>query len=135
MIQFLPLIGTVLEKLLPDPQAQAAAKLKLIELEQAGDLKELDAAVQRDLAQIALNTKEAESPSLFKSGWRPSVGWICVAGLAYSTIVYPLLTWMAVVYNITPPPNLSVEVLMPILLGMLGLGGMRSFEKFKGITK
>lgn len=135
MIQFLPLITGVLDKIIPDPQAQAAAKMKLIEMEQSGDLKELEASIQRDLAQIALNQQEAQSPSLFKSGWRPAVGWICVLGLAYTTILYPLLTWMAIVWNITPPPNLSVEVLMPILLGMLGLGGMRSFEKFKGLTK
>jgi len=137
MLQFIPLIGSVLDKLLPDPAAQAAAKIKLIELEQSGDLKELDAAVQRDLAQIALNQEEAKSPSLFKSGWRPAVGWICVTGLAYSTLVYPILTWAAVVWGetIIPPPNIDTSVLMTLLLGMLGLGGMRSFEKFKGLTK
>lgn len=135
MLQFLPIIGKVIDKIFPDPAKAGEAKLEMMKLEQNGDLKELQASLNRDIAQIALNKIEAGSDDKFKSRWRPAVGWICVFGLAYATLLYPLLTWAAVVFDIIPPPNLGVEVLMPVLLGMLGLGGMRSFEKFKGLTK
>lgn len=135
MLDFVPLLGNVLDKIFPDPIKSQEAKLKLMELQQNGDLKELEASLQRDVAQIELNRVEAQSDDKFKSRWRPAVGWICVFGLAYSAILYPLLTWFAVIYGIASPPNLGMEVLMPVLLGMLGLGGMRSFEKYKGVTK
>jgi len=135
MIQFLPLIGQVVDKLFPDPVQAANAKLEMMKMEQNGEFKEIDASLQRDIQQIALNKIEAGSDNIFKSGWRPFTAWVCAFGLAYSTIIYPILTWAAIVWNITPPPNLSTDVLMPILLGMLGLGGMRSFEKLKQLTK
>ena len=135
MIQYLPFIGKVLDKFFPDPKQKAEAKLKLMEMEQAGDFKELEASLQRDLEQIAVNKIEAGSDDKFKSRWRPAIGWICVFGFAYSVVLYPILTWAAVVFNITPPPNIGIDILMPVMLGMLGLGGMRSFEKFKGLTK
>lgn len=135
MLQFLPLIGKVIDKVFPDPAQQANAKLKMMEMEQNGEFKEMDNQLERDLEQIALNKIEAGSDDKFKSRWRPAVGWVCVFGLMYATIVYPFLTWVAAVYGIQSPPNIGVEVLLPVLLGMLGLGGMRSFEKYKGLTK
>ena len=135
MLQFLPILGSVIDKIFPDANAAAEAKIKLIELEQAGEFKEIEASLQRDLQQIDLNKVEAGSDNVFKSGWRPFIGWTCGLGFAYAVIVYPVLTWMAVVWNITPPPNLDSDLLFPVMLGLLGLGGMRSFEKFKGLTK
>ena len=135
MLQYIPLIGKVIDKIFPDPSQAANAKLKMMEMEQEGDFKEIDASLQRDIQQIALNKIEAGSENVFKSGWRPFIGWTCGLGFAYAVIVYPILTWMAVVWNITPPPNLDSDLLFPVMLGLLGLGGMRSFEKFKGLTK
>lgn len=135
MLQYIPLIGKVIDKIFPDPSQAANAKLKMMEMEQQGDFKEIDASLQRDIQQIALNKIEAGSENVFKSGWRPFIGWTCGVGFAYAVIVYPVLTWMAVVWNITPPPNLDSDLLFPVMLGLLGLGGMRSFEKFKGLTK
>lgn len=135
MIQFLPLIGEIINKVIPDKEKQAEAQLKLVELQQSGDLKELEAAVQRDVEQIALNKVEAQSPSFFKSAWRPFIGWTCGVGFAYAVIIYPVMTWVAVVFNVSPPPNIEADILFPVMMGLLGLGGMRSFEKFKGITK
>ena len=135
MLQYIPLIGKVIDKIFPDPSQAANAKLKMMEMEQEGDFKEIDASLQRDIQQIALNKIEAGSENVFKSGWRPFIGWTCGLGFAYAVIVYPVLTWMAVVWNITPPPNLDSDLLFPVMLGLLGLGGMRSFEKFKGLTK
>lgn len=135
MIQFLPVLGALIDKFIPDPAQQAQAKIKMIEMEQAGELKELDASLQRDVAQVALNKIEAGSDNIFKSGWRPFIGWTCGVGFVYAVLIYPILSWISIVYGITPPPNLDTSVLMSVMLGMLGLGGMRSFEKFKGITK
>ncbi len=84
------------------------------------------------LAQIAVNKAEAESPSIFKGGWRPAVGWVCVAGLVYSFFLQPLLPWAVGVLHsapVAPLPTLDTSTLMTLLLGMLGLGGMRTFEK------
>lgn len=135
MIQFLPILGSVIDKIFPDASSAAEAKIKLIELEQAGSFKEIESQLQRDLAQAEINKVEAQSPSLFKSGWRPAVGWTCVVGLVYSVLVYPLLTWVAVVYNIVPPPNIDTGVLITLLGGLLGLGTLRTVEKAKGLTK
>lgn len=135
MIQFLPILGSVIDKIFPDASSAAEAKIKLIELEQAGSFKEIESQLQRDLAQAEINKVEAQSPSLFKSGWRPAVGWTCVVGLIYSVLVYPLLTWVAVVYNIVPPPNIDTGVLITLLGGLLGLGTLRTVEKAKGLTK
>lgn len=135
LLSLLPFAGKVLDKIIPDPTARAAAKLKMMEMEQAGEFREIDASLERDVQQIALNKIEAGSDNIFKSGWRPAVGWICAAGLLYATIVHPVLTWVAAIQGWPTPPNVGIEVLMPVLLGMLGLGGMRSFEKFKGLTK
>jgi hypothetical protein len=110
-------------------------KLKAAELAQKGEFHEIDNELNLMLEQLALNKIEAESPSLFKSGWRPMIGWICAGGFFYATIMYPLLTWVASVWDVVPPPNLETGILMSTMLGMLGLGGMRSFEKFKQITK
>jgi hypothetical protein len=87
------------------------------------------------LAQIAVNQAEAASPSLFKGGWRPAVGWVCVLGLAYSFLVQPVLPWIMSVCKAAPVPvlpGLDTSTLMTLLLGMLGLGGMRSYDKQTG---
>lgn len=135
MLQFLPLIGSIIDKAIPDPAAQAQAKIEMMKLEQEGAFKDLEAQLQRDLQQIELNKIEAQSPSLFKSGWRPMIGWVCGFGLIYATILFPLLQWVAVIWNITPPPNLETGVLLTALGGILGIGGMRSYEKKMGLTK
>jgi len=135
LMAFLPLIGSVIDKVFPDPKAQAEAKLKMMELEQEGEFKAIDNQLQRDLEQIALNKIEAGSDDKFKSRWRPAVGWVCAFGLAYATIIFPLLTWAALLYGIPTPPNLETGILLTALGGILGIGGMRSYEKRAGLTK
>ena len=89
------------------------------------------------VAQIELNKQEAKHRTVFVSGWRPMVGWICAIALAYNFIVRDLMAW--VILNtgeaITLPPELAMEHLMTILLGMLGLGGLRTYEKQKKLTQ
>lgn len=129
----IPAFVTILDKIIPDPQAAAEAKLKALELAQRGDLAVLDADLKLALGQIEVNKVEAGT-DLFRGGWRPAVGWACVAGLVYQFLVQPLLPWFAAVLGIKVPPLPAIdnETLMVLLTGMLGLGGLRTFEKVKG---
>jgi hypothetical protein len=102
--------------------------------------RKLDQAI--DIAQIQVNKEEAKSSSLFVSGWRPAVGWIGAAALAYQFLAYPILGWawkwlQAMGYvpaEMSPPPLLDAEQLWVMLSGILGIAGMRTFEKQKGVA-
>jgi hypothetical protein len=129
----IPLIGTIVEKVIPDPQAAADAKLRVMELAQKGELAVLDADLKLALGQIEVNKAEAAT-DMFRGGWRPAVGWICVAGLAYQFILQPVLPWVVALFGaqVPPLPAIDNESLMVLLTGMLGLGGLRTFERVKG---
>ena len=89
-----------------------------------------------NLAQIDLNKQEAAHQSMFVAGWRPFVGWTCGVALAYHFLIAPLLGFMLVLYGInTPMPEFEFSQLSTILMGMLGLGGLRSYEKMKGVHR
>jgi hypothetical protein len=124
----------VIDRVFPDPAQKAAAQLELLKLQQAGEFKQLDADLQLALAQIKVNEVEAASPDLFKSGWRPAVGWTCVSGLVYQFLVMPLLPWFVAVLGKPVPalPAIDMGTLMTLLVGLLGLGTMRTVEKIKG---
>jgi hypothetical protein len=81
-------------------------------------------------AQIEVNKVEAGSDSFFKSGWRPSVGWICSFALGYHFVLQPMIAFILIAlgYDIVLP-EFDMSTLMTVLMGLLGLGGMRSFEK------
>lgn len=89
------------------------------------------------LAQIEVNKVEAASSSLFKSGWRPAIGWVCGTAFAYHFVLQPLLVFTLTYagHPIPPLPEFDMASLMTVLGGLLGLGGLRTFEKYKGITK
>lgn len=89
------------------------------------------------LAQIEVNKIEAQSPSLFKSGWRPFLGWVCASAFAYHFLVQPLVVF-GLAYGGYDPidlPEFDMGSMMTVLMGMLGLGGLRTYEKQKGLTK
>ena len=89
-----------------------------------------------NLAQIDLNKQEAVHQSMFVAGWRPFVGWTCGIALAYHFLIAPLLGFVLVLYDInTPMPEFEFSQLSTILMGMLGLGGLRSYEKLKGVHR
>lgn len=136
MWQFIvPLLGKVFDQVFPDPKAAAEAKLKVMEMQQSGALAALDADLKIALAQAGINAEEAKSASIFVSGWRPFIGWCCGIGLAYVFLVYPLLTWWAALAKSAfVPPVLAVDHLMELVMAMLGLGGLRTFEKIKGVA-
>ncbi len=129
----IPVIGTVLEKVLPDPQSSADAKIKLMELAQKGELAVLDAETKLALGQLEVNKVEAGT-DMFRGGWRPATGWACVFGLVYQFLLQPVLPWLVAVCggSVPPLPPIDNETLMVLLTGMLGLGGLRTFERIKG---
>ena len=89
-----------------------------------------------NLAQIDLNKQEAAHQSMFVAGGRPFVGWTCGIALAYHFLIAPLLSFVLVLYDInTPMPEFEFSQLSTILMGMLGLGGLRSYEKMKGVHR
>ena len=94
-------------------------------------------AQETKMAQIEVNKAEAQHKSIFVSGWRPFIGWTCGTALAYHFVLAPIILFATAYAGIEVPelPSFDMETLTTILLGMLGLGGLRSFEKYKGLTK
>lgn len=88
------------------------------------------------LAQVEVNKAEAASSSVWKGGWRPFVGWVCGTAFAYHFVIQPLAIFGLAAYGMEVPelPNFDMGQLMTVLMGMLGLGGLRSFEKFKKVA-
>lgn len=132
----LDLGGKLIDKVFPDAQAKATAQLELLKLAQAGELAALNAGTDLARAQIGLNQAEAASPSLFVSGWRPFIGWVCGLGLSYQFLIHPLAVFLLRLTHVTTElPGLQMETLITLLFGMLGLGGMRTFEKLNGVAR
>ena len=106
------------------------------------DLEEKKIDQATDLAQIEVNKVEAASSSVFVAGWRPAIGWIGASALAYQFLAYPLFLWVWtylqgtgwIPKELQPPPVLKADELWVILSGILGIAGMRSFEKTKGVA-
>lgn len=132
----LDLGGKLLDRVMPDPAQKAAAQLELLKLAQTGELAQLTADTQLAQGQIGVNAVEAANPSIFVSGWRPFIGWVCGSGLAYQFILAPLLTWGGQLLNSTAvAPSLDMSTLITLLAGMLGLGGMRTMERLNGVAR
>lgn len=106
-----------------------ADPLELLKLEAAVKQAELQAQLLMVQAQTKINEIEAASTDKFVSRWRPACGWIGFIGLAYATLAHPLLTWASLNFGIMPPPALDTTILMEVVMGMLGLAGLRTYEK------
>ncbi len=125
----------LIDRVWPDPAQRDAAKLELLKMQQAGEFKEADQALQINMAQIGVNQVEAASPSLFVSGWRPFIGWVCGAGCAWNWIGLPVATFgLAIAGHSIALRPADLSEMMPLLLGMLGIGGLRTIEKLKGVA-
>ena len=130
MIQALigPVTG-LLDKFIEDKDQKAAL---------AHDLATMADQHAQELAkgQMAINQVEAAHKSLFVSGWRPALGWVAVMGMAGNYITIPFTNFILALLKIDITiPLIPLETMMPIVMGMLGLGGLRTFEKHKGVHK
>jgi hypothetical protein len=124
-----PVTG-LLDKFIPDAgeRARLAHEIATMAEKQAHELA---------LAQIEVNKAEAASDSIFKGGWRPFIGWVCGVAFAYHFVAQPLMIFIALTLGVQLPPLPEFEMasLMTVLGGLLGLGGLRTFEKYKGCDK
>ena len=122
-------VGQVIDRVWPDPAQAAQAKLQLLQLQQTGELAQIT-------GQLDINKAEAANESSFVAGWRPFIGWVCGAGCAWNWIGLPAAKFALSIAG--HPVNMSpadLSEMMPVLLGMLGLGGLHSFERVKGVSK
>jgi len=127
------LIGPVtglLDKFIPDADEKARIAHELATMGEKH-------AQQLALAQIEVNKAEAASGSIFKGGWRPAVGWVCASAFAYHFVLQPILLFVVALTGTELPtlPEFDMTTLLPVLGGMLGIGGLRSYEKKQGLTK
>ena len=118
----IPAVSSILDKVFPDKTEADKAKARLLELQMNGELQQI-------VGQIEINKTEAANSNLFVSGWRPSVGWVCSAALAYEYLVRPLLTTFGVV-----AAPIEVDTLNALLFALLGIAGLRSIDKIKGVA-
>ena len=116
-------IAELLGKVIPDKDAANRLAFEIATLAE-------NQAHQQIMAQLEVNKAEAENSNWFVSGWRPGAGWVCVAAMANNFLIVPY----AIAAGIEVP-TLELGEMMPVLLGMLGLGGMRSFEKRAGVAR
>ena len=127
----LPAVTNIIGRFLPEDKEERAKAEREIESQLASHLAKVD------LAQMAINREEAKSRNIFVAGWRPFIGWTCGISLAWTYVGIPIaqfaLAQAGQLHVILPTVDMSE--MMPVLLGMLGLCGLRTFEKFKGVSK
>lgn len=123
------IVSTVVDRLIPDKSQAAAAKAQLLEMQIKG---EFDNAIE----QLKTDQAEAANQSVFVAGWRPFVGWACGFAFVYAFILQPLAQAICVIAHRSFDPKLfpvlNLDQMMPVLLGMLGLGAMRTIDKYNG---
>ena len=127
--------GKLIDKFFPDPEKANEAKLELFKMQQTGELAMLAADTELAKGQLEVNKAEASSNSTFVAGWRPFIGWTCGAAFAYKFVLAPFAVLiLAAAGHPLNLPVLDFTEMSTILLGMLGLGGMRTMEKIKGVA-
>jgi hypothetical protein len=125
----LPALGTLIDRLIPDRAAADKAKAEM-------ELQLVQAANAAAMAQVEVNKIEAAHSSVFVAGWRPSIGWVCAAGLAWAFVVAPVASWALLVLGVKAElPAIQFDHLFELVLAMLGIGGLRTFEKMRGVAR
>jgi len=118
-------LASGLDELFTSDEEREAAKLKLMTLMQ-----------QPHILQAAANIESAKHRSVFVAGWRPAIGWIAASGLGYEFLILPFASLINAYAELPAElPNLDSDQLMSLVMALLGLGGMRTYEKYKGVTK
>ena len=122
-------VASLLEKFIPDKDLRSKLSHEIATMAEKN-------AHEQIKAQLDINKTEAQHNSLFVSGWRPAVGWTCCLGMAANFLIIPMTNFaLALASSNISIPLIDLETMLPVLLGMLGLGGMRSFEKSKGVSR
>lgn len=118
--------GKLIDRLWPDQNQRDAAKLELLKMQQSGDLALIT-------SQLEVNKEEAKSASVFVSGWRPFIGWVCGMACAWNWIGLPAIKACLIIagHTIDMHPA-DITEMLPVLMGMLGLGGLRTIERLNG---
>lgn len=124
----IPLIGSIIDKAIPDKTAADKAKAEIAMMQAKGELDLM-------LGQIEINKNEAQHSSVFVAGWRPFIGWVCGLALAYEYLMLPLFSWLSLNAGWQQPPHLVMDGMMELVLAMLGVAGLRTFEKYKGVAR
>ena len=125
----LPIIGSVLDRIIPDKNGAEKAKQEI-------ETALIKNATELNIAQAETNKIEAAHRSIFVAGWRPCLGWVAALGFAWMFVIAPLLQWVMLVSgNALPLPQFQTDVLLELTFAMLGLAGLRTYEKTKGISK
>jgi hypothetical protein len=119
---------TLLDRWFPDPEKRREAEMEMMRLAADGELKQV-------IAQLEINAREAAHPSVFVAGWRPAFGWCGALGFLYATVIQPCLSWYGATKGWPVAPQLNMDLMWVVITGMLGIGGLRTFEKSKGVTK
>ena len=129
------ILGSVLElgkdligRFFPDKTEAARVEAEFLRMAAEGELKQA-------IAQLEINAKEAAHPSIFVAGWRPYFGWVGGTAFAYVGLLKPLLTWFAAIKGWPAPPDIDTEFLWVVVSGLLGIGGLRTFEKTKNVAR
>lgn len=118
-------VGGVLDSLFTSDEEREKAKIAMREIEQ-----------RIPLAQAEINKQEATNRSVFVAGWRPFIGWMCGIGIGYDILIRPISNGIISMTTITGQfPGIDTAELFTLLAGLLGLGGLRTYEKFKGVSK
>lgn len=127
-------VGDTLDNLFTSDEERQEAENELKNAQRRFDHLADKLVAQQNIAQMEVNKVEAASSNLFQAGWRPAIGWIGVLALAYQFVVYPLMLWLkAFTPDLQTPPALEADMMFTIITGMLGIAGMRSFDKIKGV--
>jgi len=123
-------VSGILDKFVEDKDQKAALAHEIATMSD-------NHAQQALLSQLEINKAEAASGSLFKGGWRPAVGWVCALAFAYHYLLQPLLIFILIASGVNLPelPEFEMGTLLTVLGGLLGIGGLRSYEKTKGLAK
>ena len=125
----LPALGTLVDRLIPDTAAAQRAKDDM-------EAQLVASANEAALAQVEVNKIEAAHSSVFVSGWRPSIGWVCAAGLAWVFVLAPVASWGLVISGVKAElPGIQTDYLLELVVAMLGMGGLRTFEKMRGVAR
>jgi hypothetical protein len=129
------ILGSILDigkdligRFFPNEEERRKAEADFLKAAMDGELKQI-------IAQLEINAREATHPSVFVAGWRPAFGWCGALGFLYATVAQPVLAWYGTAKGWPAPPQLNLDLMWVVITGLLGIGGLRTFEKVQKVTK